>query len=99
VGGFFTDDIRLTFANARPATGRENVLAAIEALYDRLAGLHHSLIHVWHVGGHTIVESEVTYDRKDGLSVSCPAVSILHLNRRGLVDDYRIFVDLSPLDS
>ncbi len=44
-----------------------------------------------------MAELEVTYDRLDGSSTSIPVVSIWHTGPDGLIDDYRVFFDLTPV--
>ena len=44
-----------------------------------------------------LVEVEVTYRRLDDKSVSVPAASIWHARDDGLIEDYRVFFDLTPV--
>ena len=44
----------------------------------------------------TIVESNVTYTRKDGSRVTVPVVTI-YREDGDVIADYRVFIDLAPL--
>ena len=54
------------------------------------------MIEQWNDGAATIVESTVTYTRKDGSTISLPVVTI-YRGEGELIDDYRIFMDVAPL--
>jgi hypothetical protein len=59
-------------------------------------GLSHHIVEQWDVDDTTIVQTEATYTRPDDRRVTVPAITVY---RRGgdLIDEYRIFVDLSPV--
>jgi ketosteroid isomerase-like protein len=96
-GAFLAEDARLTFGNAEPLVGREAIVAGIGAFFSTIDGLRHRIVNQWCAGADTVAETEVTYERLDGKSVAVPAVSIWRTRADGLIDDYRIFVDLAPV--
>jgi hypothetical protein len=49
--------------------------------------------------GHTIACADVTYRRLDSQRVTVPSAMIYRANDVGKLDDYRSFVDLSPVYS
>lgn len=51
----------------------------------------------WHIGSDTTAETEVTYLRHDGISVTLPAVSIWRVRDDGLIGEYRVYADLAPI--
>jgi hypothetical protein len=59
--------------------------------------LRHRIAHEWRLGRGTVAETEVTYRRVDSKDVAVPAVSIWRTRDGGLIDDYRIYVDLAPV--
>jgi hypothetical protein len=63
---------------------------------DGIAGVSHEVIEQFEQGSATIVESTVTYTRKDGTTISLPVVTI-YRGAGELIDDYRIFMDVAPL--
>jgi ketosteroid isomerase-like protein len=96
-GAFLAPDARLVFGNAEPLVGRDAVVDGIGAFFSTIDGLAHRIVNQWYAGGDTVAETEVTYQRLDGKSVTVPAVSIWRTRTDGLIDDYRIFVDLAPV--
>jgi ketosteroid isomerase-like protein len=93
----FADDGRLVFANGEPLAGRDAIRAGIDGFYSTVKGLRHRIANAWYVEDTTIVEARVTYDRLDGDSVTIPVVSIWHRRDDGLIDDYRVYFDVTPL--
>ncbi|GAA4203376.1 nuclear transport factor 2 family protein [Actinocatenispora rupis] len=93
----FTPDGSMTFGNSAPLSGREAIAAGLTAFYATLSGLRHDIRNEWTVGADTVVEATVTYSLPDGREVPVPAVTIFHTDGGGLIDDYRIFIDLAPL--
>jgi uncharacterized protein (TIGR02246 family) len=93
----FADDGSLVFANGEPLAGRDAIRAGIDGFYSTVKGLRHRIANAWYVEDTTIVEARVTYDRLDGDSVTIPVVSIWHRRDDGLIDDYRVYFDVTPL--
>ena len=94
--GFLTQDASFRFGNAPPAVGREDVRSAVAGFFDTIEGLRHEVVDVWESGGATICEVQVHYTRKDGGHVELPCANIFRM-KDGLIRDYRIFIDISPL--
>ena len=65
-------------------------------LWGSIAGLRHDIVQTWDTDVAGISEANVVYTRKDGSQVGIPATSILR-KRGDLVDDVRIYMDLTPL--
>lgn len=86
----------LRFANADETVGRDAIEVAIAGFFGTIKGLSHQAVEEWNVDDTTIVQLEVTYTRLDDRRVTLPAVTIY---RRGadLIDEYRIYVDLTPI--
>jgi limonene-1,2-epoxide hydrolase len=97
LGSLFTEDGRLTFGNNAPMIGVEEILNGTKQFFDTIGGLHHTIVNEWHVDGQTIIELEVTYDRKDGQQVTIPCVTIFHSNNDGKIDHYRVYFDVAPI--
>ena len=91
-----SEDCVLRYANNDEVVGRPAIEAAIAGFYTTIKALRHEPVAEWNVGDTTIIQFECTYTRHDDRQVTVPAVSIF---RRGdaLIDDYRIFVDLTPV--
>ena len=91
------EDATLRFGNAEPLVGRAAVVAALTQFFATFEWLRHELVNQWDVGAETVAETQVSYGRLDGSVVTVPAVSIWRNRDDGLIEDYRIFVDLAPL--
>src|SRR3954447_25049072 len=70
------DEVRFVFGNGEPVIGRENVRETWAGFCDAIDGVSHEVIEQWSDGPATIVESTVTYTRKDASTISLPVVTI-----------------------
>ena len=93
---YLSEDCRLRFGNADAVAGRSAIEAAITGFFATIKGLSHDIVHQWDVGDTTIIELKVTYTRLDERQVTVPVVTIYRHGDQ-LIDDYRIFIDLSPV--
>jgi|ERR1700754_36065 ketosteroid isomerase-like protein len=93
----FAADATIAFGNGSPLRGREAIAAGADTFLSTIRGLSHRVLNEWHVGSTTITEAEVTYTRLDNKVVTVPAVSIWQTRGDGLLVDYRVFFDLTPL--
>jgi ketosteroid isomerase-like protein len=90
------EDCVLRFANADEVVGRDAIEEAIAGFFRTIKGLSHHIVEQWDVDDTTIVQTEATYTRPGDRRVTVPAITVYH--RGGdLIDEYRIFVDLSPV--
>jgi hypothetical protein len=94
---FFAKDGKITFGNNPAYEGRETVESGTAGFLDTIDGIGHEIVNEWVVGNDTVVELKVTYHRKDGQSVTIPAVSIWNFDADGLIDSYRVFFDVAPV--
>jgi ketosteroid isomerase-like protein len=94
---YLADDCVLRFGNAEEIVGRDAIQAAIDGFFRSIDGLSHELREVWEAGDATIVQVEVTYTRLDGGTVTLPAAIVQRRRGGDLIDEYRIFVDQTPL--
>jgi ketosteroid isomerase-like protein len=93
---FLSDDARFRFANQPPAIGRAAIGDAVGGFFAAIAGLQHTLRHVWEVPGHVVCDGEVCYTRHDGSRLTVPFCNLFGV-RGERVCDYRIYVDASAL--
>lgn len=94
---FFTERGRMVFANGEPMFGAEQIEAGVRGFFGSIKALRHTVKNEWLIGAETIVELTVEYDRLDGETVTIPVVSIWQVDERDLIDDYRVFFDLTPV--
>jgi ketosteroid isomerase-like protein len=97
VVALFATDARVVFGNGQPMIGVDEIRTGTAAFYDTIAGLRHQIVHEWNFGDDTIVELQVTYDRKDGQQVTIPCVTIFHADVAGKIDEYRVYFDVAPI--
>jgi ketosteroid isomerase-like protein len=91
-----TDDAVVSFGNNPPARGKQEIREAIGGFWELIDGLSHEIKNRFEDGDTVILESEVTYRRKDGQSVTIPTSSFLHRDGE-LVDRLAFYNDLAPL--
>lgn len=94
---YYAEDAVLRFGNAAPVHGRAAIRETYASFFATLDGLRHDMRHYFHVDDTHLAEADVTYTRKDGSLVTVPAISVFHTRDDGLIDSYRIYVDLAPL--
>jgi len=90
------DDATMVFGNAEPLVGRAAIRAGNLAFLALVKGLRHDIRREWTVGDTTVVETDVTYTRRDDKQVTIPAVSIFR-DAGGLIADFRVFYDPAPV--
>jgi hypothetical protein len=91
-----TENCTFVFANSDPVIGRANAAAASQNFLKQLACIKHHLLNVWTFEDVIVSQISVTYTRKDGSTLTIPAVTIRKLQDR-LIDECRIYLDISPL--
>jgi hypothetical protein len=96
----FTEDGSFRFGNAEPVVGRSAIREAAAAFFSTIDGVHHDIQGIWsgkwEQGEVYSVEAEATYTRKDGSEVKLPVTSTLRM-KGDLVQDWRVFMDISPV--
>jgi ketosteroid isomerase-like protein len=96
----FTEDVSFRFGNAEPVVGQSAIREALVAFFSTFDGLHHDIKGIWsgkwEQGEAYSVEAEAIYTRKDGSEVKLPVMSTLRM-KGDLVQDRRVFMDISPL--
>lgn len=99
---FFTKDAQFQFGNAKPVVGQESVREAVAEFFSSIHGLHHDITGQWtgqwEQGDVVSVEANVSYIRQDSRVVTLPCTSTLRLEG-DLIQDYRIYIDISPVFS
>jgi ketosteroid isomerase-like protein len=97
----FTEDGTFRFGNGEPTVGRQALEQAVAGFFSTIGGLSHEISGVWtgrwERGEVTSVESGVTYTRHDGSTVGPLPVTTTIRRRGDQIQDYRIFMDVSPV--
>lgn len=97
VADLLAENATMVFGNGEPLLGREAVLAANTAFMETIAGLSHRIVDSWVVEDTTIAVTDVTYTRLDAKEVTLPAVTIWRVGADGLIVDFRVVLDLTPV--
>ncbi|WP_168788679.1 nuclear transport factor 2 family protein [Paraburkholderia aromaticivorans] len=93
---FLTENCTFVYGNSEPVIGRANVAESSKKFMALIAGIEHHLLDVWAFEDVIVSRLEVTYTRKDGSTLTLPAVTIWRVRSRQ-IDDYRIYIDVTPL--
>ena len=97
IAAHFAEGGRVVFGNSQPLLGVDEIRTGLTAFFDTIAGLRHEIVKEYNVGADTILEFNVTYDRKDGQQVTIPCVTIFHVDAAGKIDAYRVYFDVTPI--
>jgi ketosteroid isomerase-like protein len=93
---YLTENCTFVYANGEPVVGRANAAAASHGFLNLLGGIKHDIVNVWAFENVLISRVSVTYTRKDGSTLTVPAVTIWKLEGN-LIDECRIYADSSQL--
>ena len=96
LAALMTDDVRLRLGNLDVVEGKSAFVEASHAFNKSVAGVRHNVINVWSDRDALIVELEVDYTRLDGGELTLPCCNVFRL-RDGLVSDYRVYMDITPV--
>jgi ketosteroid isomerase-like protein len=97
LASLFAEDARVTFGNEPTYVGVRAIRDGVKGFFDTIAGLQHTLVRVWRVGDDTIAHVDTKYQRKDGTHITLPAATVYHADGDGKIDDYRVFLDVTPI--
>ncbi|KAA1004894.1 nuclear transport factor 2 family protein [Paraburkholderia panacisoli] len=92
-----SENVVFQFGNQPELKGREAVAAGVTDFFNVIAGLRHAPTGGWDVGDYSIRCFMAIYRRLDGIEVSVPCACFLRHEATGLIDDYRIYIDLAPV--
>jgi ketosteroid isomerase-like protein len=97
IAALTTTDVHFRFGNAAPTGTRSELLAAEKSFRDTIADLRHTILNLWEVGDGTVVAlMDVYYRRLDGRELNLPCCNVFGV-RDGVVNDYRIYMDVNPV--
>ncbi len=95
---FLTSDARFRFGNAALLQGRQAIGEAVDAFFASIKASQHRLLHTWSIDDAVICQGEVSYTRRDDSTLTLPFVNIFRM-QGGQIDQYLIYVDVTPLYS
>jgi hypothetical protein len=89
-------DVKVVVGNNPAMNGREAAREGIGTFFSTIDGIKHHLVNVAEINGVTFLEANVEYLRKDGKTVTIPAVTVLERSEN-LVKSLRIYFDVAPV--
>jgi ketosteroid isomerase-like protein len=89
-------DATFRFGSAAEVAGHDAIREAVDAFFDSIAGIRHSLRLVLVDEDVLVCEGDVQYTRHDGRSLTLPFANVFGITN-GLIGSYRIYVDIGPL--
>lgn len=97
-GGFLAEDARFVFGNGDAIHGRSAIVSTVQAVLRSLRSIAHVAQRFWSIEDVAICEGRVRYVDNLGQMLDAPFVDVLTFGRGGLIADYRVYVDSSPLN-
>jgi ketosteroid isomerase-like protein len=91
------DDVVMRFGNAPELHGRDACRQTWADFCGMVGGVSHDVVQQWDTDDATIARTDVTYTRSDGERTTVPVVTIYRTGADGLITDYRVFLDLTPV--
>lgn len=96
----YTDDVKLTFANAEPVYGRAAAEAAIQYVLDQTTGIKHDVVTFWDQeapDGTSLAffEIRITYHLKSGKVINNPGCVVAVVNEDDKFTEQRLYGDLN----
>ena len=96
-GSYYAEDMTLTFGNSPEIEGRDNIIAAISDMLDKVLSLGHDLVNVWEEeGGVVFFEDIGRWTLQGGAVIEIKAASKITIVDGEFVDQ-RIYVDNAPV--
>ena len=90
-------DVHFRFGNAAPTDTQPELLAAAQSFRNAIADLRHTILDLWEVDDGTVVAlMDVYYRRLDGGELTLPCCNVFGVHN-GVVNDYRIYMDVNPV--
>jgi limonene-1,2-epoxide hydrolase len=93
---FIAEDCTFRFGSSPPVTGRDGIRASVNDFFSMFAALRHDISRIVADDNGIVCEGEVTYKHHDGREVTVPFCNIFEADS-GLISQYRIYIDLSPV--
>jgi ketosteroid isomerase-like protein len=92
---FLAEDVTLQFGSSESISGKQAFLASSREFSASIAAIHHEITELWNPEPDVAV-LRVTYRRLDGRELTLPCCNVFRV-RGGLVRDYRIYMDITPV--
>jgi ketosteroid isomerase-like protein len=94
---FLAEDCEMQFGNNPVVKGKKDVVEGLKAFWAMIDGDEHNLQNIFGDDRNFVLEAFNTFKRKDGKTVTIPAVAITERNAEELVTSVRLFMDIAPI--
>ena len=95
--GHLAPDVVFQFGSNAEVVGWERVGEIVRGVFAGLRSIEHEFLDQLEFDDVTVLQLVTTYGLPDGRSKSLPAAVIVRQRPDGLIADYRIYQDVSPL--
>ena len=96
---FLAPAARFRYGSGPAAVGHARIGEAATAFFATLDRLEHHLDFTARIADRIIVEGRVAYQLPDSRMIELPFANIMRTGESGLIEDYRIYIDPTPLSS
>jgi len=93
---FLTDDAVFTFGNSPSAIGKDVVYQVVDGFFKSIKRITHSQLETFVDGEFVIVRGNSAYTRHDGTVLIVGFCNVFKM-QNSLIQDYKIYIDLSQL--
>ena len=95
---WFAEDALYRFGNAEPVFGHAAIVAATAGAVQVMPGVHHVVDQVARVGNQLFCRFTIEVPRAGG-DLAMPCVTVIQQGDDGLIVDYRVHMDPSPVSA
>jgi hypothetical protein len=92
-----TPDVRFRFGSSAELHGREAVHASVQKLFDSMTHIQHTTRKLLVDATQIFLQADVEFTPKQGAPLTFPYVNVLTVEPAGLISEYLIHIDISPL--
>jgi ketosteroid isomerase-like protein len=93
---YLSPSCRFQYGNRSAVEGHDAIREIVGKFLEEIAESHHAIKERWQIDDSVICHGEVAYTRRDGKKITAASAHILILDE-GVIRDYRVYVDMSPL--
>ena len=93
---FLNEHALFQFGNFPAAKGKQAIQIAVSNFFSSIKSLNHEILNAWSLGDVLICNGTATYIRKDDRTITLPFCNVFML-KNGLINEYLVYVDVSPL--
>jgi ketosteroid isomerase-like protein len=93
---FLAEDATFTFGNSPSAIGKEIVFQVVDGFFKSIKAISHTDIQTFVDGDFVIARGNSTYTRHDASALTVGFCNVFKM-QNSLIQDYKIYIDLSQL--